>query len=137
MKLPVRITGHTLLGGDDNPNCFTLGDVRIVNMKMGPFERVVKSIGATDVEVTLLSDRVGLIDDPRFPVEEMHNRRWCRVCCPFGLLPPDQQRNELRTHTPFIKDGRLASWSWHQGTTHSDEEIDRFLSDLRAIGVVR
>lgn len=134
VRLSTRISGYTLLGGVDNPNCFSLGSVRIVNMTMGPFERVVGNLGATDVEVTLLGPRTGVITDSRFPEHELRNSRWCTCCCPFRLLPEAQQRAHLRTWTPHIADGRVSSWSGGVGRSNNDEAIERLLATLRSIG---
>ena len=130
MNLPVAVSGHTLLGGRDNPNCFSLGSVRIVNMKLGPFDRVVEQLGAIDVEVTLLSPNVGVITDSRFPENELTNSRWCTVCCPTSLLPEPQLRNFLRVNRPIFKDGLLLAWSWpHDWVT--DDEIDATMKRIK------
>ena len=156
IRTTTTITSTTLLGGDDDPNCFSLlckdspftreaviggqmRDVRIVNMKAGPFRRAVKSIrpACHDVEVELLADGVGIIADPRFSPKEMHNDRWCGVCCRFRLLPEEQQRARLAYETPDIRDGELISWSAHLGPDrkrNTPEQVEEFLAQLRAIG---
>lgn len=131
-RLPVTVHGHTLLGGRDNPNCFTLkGSVKIVNMKLGPFNRVVEQLNATDVEVTLLSPNIGLITDSRFPENELRNDRWCTVCCPTSLLPEPQLRDFLRYNKPIFKDGRILAWSWKSGDVVTDAEIDATINRLK------
>lgn len=131
-RLPVTIYGHTLLGGTDNPNCFTLqGSVRIINMKMGPFERVVKQLAATDVEVRLLSSHIGVIVDPRFPENELTNSRWCTVCCPTSLLPEEQLRNYLKYWRPSFLNGVIVSWSGSTNDGVPDDEVEANMKRLK------
>ncbi len=131
-RIPAIVAGHTLLGGPDNPNCFTLdGGVKIVNMKLGPFERVREQLNATDVEVTMLSPYTGVITDPRFPENELTNDRWCTVCCPTSLLPEEQLRNYLRRWRPHFWDGILMSWCSNTNEVISDEEIETSLKRLQ------
>lgn len=142
-RLSLQITSHTLVGGRDNPNCFSLAsldggrDVRVVNMKMGPFQRVTATWPKREgVEATIIGGSVAVLTDSRLPEHEMHNSRWCAVCMPFEWLPPDQQRARLRVERPCIVDGRLSSWRIQPGVVHDDETVERFLSELRAIGLV-
>lgn len=145
------VTFRTLLGGPDDPNCFSLalrdglsrhevmdgdGQVRIVNMQLGPFRRVVAEYLADKrVEVELLSETVGLIVDPRVPEHEL-TPRWCTVCCPFRLIPEEQQRAFLRFWTPTIRDGKLVGWSNSMHDDNPPEVVDQWMVTLRESGAI-
>lgn len=137
VRLKTQVLSATLLGGEDNPNCFTLpnstrdGAVRIVNMKLGPFYRVCEQVDATDVEVRLLSPYAGVIVDPRFPEHELTNHRWCTVCCPTQFLPEEQLRNYLRYMQPTFIDGILMSWSGSMNKQFFDEEVEANMVRLK------
>ncbi len=139
-RLSLHVTSYTLVGGHDNPNCFSLaaegGDVRIVNMKLGPFERVAAEFLRGGVDAEMLAPGVAILTDSRIPEHELHNDRWCTVCCRFRLLPEEQQRAYLRTWTPHFHDGRLSSWGTRSlgGPPRDDAAVEADLATLRASG---
>jgi hypothetical protein len=47
------------------------------------------------VQVHLLSERIGIIHDPRIP-DEWYDKRYCEVCCPESLLPFPQQAARVK-----------------------------------------
>ena len=149
VKLSTNVGWMTLIGGDDNPNCFSLfplgahatsenliagRDYRVVNMKMGPFERVRAEFLSDGMVEASVRGNVVVLTDKRIPQSEL-SERWCRVCCPFAYLPEDQQRASLKRETPLIRDGKLCGWS-SNGETNSEETIDKHLADLKAIGAL-
>jgi hypothetical protein len=141
-RLTLVVTWHTLLGGRDNPNCFSLAEragdqcgVRVVNMKMGPFQRMVRdAVLRDDVEAEVLAPGIVVLTDPRIPPHELHNDRWCGVCCPFRLLPEAQQRARLRRESPIFRDGELAAWGSQMGVARDEDAVERDLAALRAVG---
>lgn len=140
-RLTLNVTSFTLVGGDDNPNCFSLqtvpgswNSVRVVNMKLGQFDRVVSHGYLTDdVEAEVIDGHYAVLTDPRIPRHEL-SERWCPACLPFRYLPSAQQRAYLRTTAPIVRDGNLIGWSWMPGVTHDDAAVDASLAALQAIG---
>jgi hypothetical protein len=98
-----KITFHTLVGQslDNRPqqsgNCFGVEgddhcDYRIVNFNLENLEALLQ-LGLTfPIKCKVLSPGLALIHDERIGMR-WYQQRYCEVCCPHGLLPP-QQRDE-------------------------------------------
>lgn len=150
VRLSTTVGWTTLIGGDDNPNCFSLfplnvnatsenliggRDVRVVNMKMGPFERVRAEFLTDGIVEASVRGNVAVLTDSRVPQIELSDY-WCGICCPFAFLPEDQQRKRLVHERPIIRDGKLCGWSSYFGATNSEEAIREYLAQLGNIGAL-
>lgn len=105
---PIRMATHTtmatLLGTN---NCFSVAikpetegepptELRIVNFKYEPLQELLKArIVWWPIMVMEIAPGIGIIHDPRIPRDKYENR-YCTVCCPNHLLPPQQRAEQLR-----------------------------------------
>ena len=97
----LKVTGQTMVSSG---NCFSVeaekGHYSIVNFCIENLKIAVdKCMVSWPIEITEIGKGVAIIDDIRIP-EKLYSERYCPVCCPFGLLPANQQdqirRNKQR-----------------------------------------
>lgn len=106
-KNATSITSTTLVGTMGkkfplaNGNCFSVEcddktEYRIVNFVLENLEQLIK-IKQLQWPVLILpiSERQAVIVDERIP-EDWFSNDYCEVCCPFNLLPHNQQMRYVR-----------------------------------------
>jgi len=101
------VTCQTLVGvmSRDFPlqygNCFSVSSdstvrYKIVNFILENLQELLKqNVISWPVKILPISNRAAVIVDERIP-EEWYSKEYCEICCPFDLLPHNQQMTYVR-----------------------------------------
>jgi len=107
LKNAVRVTSSTLVGvlpGEfplAGGNCFSVecddgSGAAIVNFGLENLEELLQHRGLTwPVQIALISERIGVIHDPRIH-DSWYRSQFCETCCPRELLPLPQLLQQFR-----------------------------------------
>ena len=137
-RLTIKQIGSVTLVGVDTSsypvhhgNCFDVvcddgKNYRISNFSYENYSEVTQRFELSDVKVSIIGKRNAIIADERIPTE-WYDQRWCSICTPSNLLPPQQQLedklSELKGDTTYIDAGDFTIVS-QTITAREDSKLD-------------